>query len=499
MRWRFRLRPVVFSLLFLRGPVAACWSLFERDSRRQSLERTLSDLAARGESFDLDVLKPKVFAGQRNGAADFLSAISKIHFERTNKISPFCEMVMARVGSGAALVLSRTTNWPGSSEIEGDVEMVWRGLPELLQQNQEALAGLQACRMHDTIVVHQGYGESPFSVRSPHLGDYKRANQLILCATLLDLRTGSGHQVPQRLINAVKLLGIYRGEYTVISQLVRHAVARMLAEAIWESFQVRVWSEPQLVELQNAWRDVEFAEPLVAAGRFERAMGLIEWRGLMKSATSVKTVSESFKRFYGEGFWEDPARNADYVFWLYWHAHQDAEFLVTEYQRLTEAMEDLARLKSRRGVAGRFDYEPSPHHRFSRILYPASSRFADRLAQVESIRSIALAAVAVERFRIRNSRLPERLADLRPQYLSRIPVDWFDGRHIRFRRVGLGQYLIYSVGENRIDDGGSTTGEEERWFDELDLVWPIAGGAAQVEDARRRLSGERVGFYDDEW
>src|SRR5262249_14654539 len=63
-----------------------------------------------------------------------------------------------------------------------------------------------------------------------------------------------------------------------------------------------------------------------------------------------------------------------------------------------------------------------------------------------------IAAVAIERYRLANGRWPERLEDLVPAYLSKIPIDPFDGQPIRFRRLKDG-VIIYTVGEGQDEDG----------------------------------------------
>jgi hypothetical protein len=51
---------------------------------------------------------------------------------------------------------------------------------------------------------------------------------------------------------------------------------------------------------------------------------------------------------------------------------------------------------------------------------------------------------------------PQSLAQLVPQYLSRLALDPFDpgGGHLRYKRAGDGPYQLYSVGSNGVDDGG---------------------------------------------
>ena len=48
---------------------------------------------------------------------------------------------------------------------------------------------------------------------------------------------------------------------------------------------------------------------------------------------------------------------------------------------------------------------------------------------------LALAAVAVARYRLANGQLPDRLEDLAPKYLESVPVDPFDGKPIRYKKT----------------------------------------------------------------
>jgi hypothetical protein len=78
-----------------------------------------------------------------------------------------------------------------------------------------------------------------------------------------------------------------------------------------------------------------------------------------------------------------------------------------------------------------------------------TKRFLEVRAELRS----AAAALAVERFRRRHGRWPERLEDLVPDYLDRVPADPYDGAPLRLRKLADG-LVIYSVGANGQDDGG---------------------------------------------
>ena len=101
------------------------------------------------------------------------------------------------------------------------------------------------------------------------------------------------------------------------------------------------------------------------------------------------------------------------------------------------------------------------------------------IAQLRCVQTL----LAVERYRAERGDLPASLADLVPTYLPAVPIDPFDGRELRYRIIrgetiklnilkrnekddnypyetelaevpGRG-YMVYSVGQNRVDDGGT--------------------------------------------
>ena len=64
-------------------------------------------------------------------------------------------------------------------------------------------------------------------------------------------------------------------------------------------------------------------------------------------------------------------------------------------------------------------------------------------------------AIAVERYRLQHGELPAALYELCPAYIDSLPFDPFTGKELLFSRDEE-TYVVYSVGANRRDDGGST-------------------------------------------
>lgn len=86
--------------------------------------------------------------------------------------------------------------------------------------------------------------------------------------------------------------------------------------------------------------------------------------------------------------------------------------------------------------------------------------------------------IAVARYRAEHGALPQKLADVVPQYIDDIPVDPFDGRPMRYVILG-GNALIYSVGPDRKDDGGKDYDTKTELGDLVFLLLPAASADSQ--------------------
>ena len=99
---------------------------------------------------------------------------------------------------------------------------------------------------------------------------------------------------------------------------------------------------------------------------------------------------------------------------------------------------------------------------FVQILAPSFDQ-CHRLAgrAVGSLRS-AEVAVKVERYRLANGRLPKSLDELRQFTGIDLPSDPFTGRDLVFKSQG-DAFMVYSIGEDRSDDGGPLQQPQKDW------------------------------------
>ena len=78
---------------------------------------------------------------------------------------------------------------------------------------------------------------------------------------------------------------------------------------------------------------------------------------------------------------------------------------------------------------------------------------------------MAIAAVALKRYQLRNGNWPENLKPILQELSHRAQRDLADADTIRYHRNSNGTFLLYSAGLDGKDDGGDP---------DRDLVWPTA-------------------------
>jgi hypothetical protein len=71
----------------------------------------------------------------------------------------------------------------------------------------------------------------------------------------------------------------------------------------------------------------------------------------------------------------------------------------------------------------------------------------------------ALVALAGERYRIARGHWPKSLSDLVPQFLANVPLDPYDAKPLRYRRLEDG-VVIYCIGPDEVDNGGKISRED---------------------------------------
>jgi hypothetical protein len=125
---------------------------------------------------------------------------------------------------------------------------------------------------------------------------------------------------------------------------------------------------------------------------------------------------------------------------------------------------------------------------FSESITGLGSSF-HRAIVAETSRRVVITAIALKRFQLQNGIFPEKLSELTPEFLSSVPLDPIDGKPLRYKKNSDGTFLLYSIGDNDVDDGGDptyptgVTGSSFYWqnYHARDWVWPQPATPAEVQ------------------
>ncbi len=90
----------------------------------------------------------------------------------------------------------------------------------------------------------------------------------------------------------------------------------------------------------------------------------------------------------------------------------------------------------------------------TRLLLPAMSKMGEAFRREHAYLRCMIVALAAERYRREKKVWPDNIDQLCPQFLAAVPLDPYDGKPLRYRRV-KGGVVIYSVGHDVVDDGGN--------------------------------------------
>jgi hypothetical protein len=126
-------------------------------------------------------------------------------------------------------------------------------------------------------------------------------------------------------------------------------------------------------------------------------------------------------------------------------------------------------------------------------------KFFSKLASAKIAQQLAMTACALERYKLEAGRYPEELNQLVPKFLESVPLDPIDGKPLRYHQSSDRRFLLYSIGENAVDDGGDpnreNTAPASRWIRPLhplygrDWVWPLPATEDQILEWERHESG----------
>ena len=327
----------------------------------------------------------------------------------------------------------------------------------------------------------------------PHLVQFKLLSQQLSITAMQALHENDLEEANHNLIAGADLMRLWDDEPFLISALVRNACLRISISAAWEGLQHGGWTDAQLAALQSAWERIDLINSMATALYGERALG----SDVMTQARKVKSVDDLSA--FGSSGGTGPANLADWInrflvspkavlhdtyeryprFWS-WKSKWSFEEELCGLQLATAAV-NASRHMQTNGIfvpvfnelaiqsSNILKLHARARDRFmllneqSGFLYDSSTLDVDqnamrKIAGVETARRLLITAIALKRYHLRHAAWPDKLEQLVPDFLAQVPIDFMDGKPLRYRLLPTGlleyPFRLYSVGVDGKDDGG---------------------------------------------
>ena len=246
---------------------------------------------------------------------------------------------------------------------------------------------------------------------------------------------------------------------TLIAAIIRVNLYGPYLRSIEEGIRLDLWSESQLRQLESELPMVDLIGSVKLGLQGERA-SLVALLGQDKPTIEAQTLLDNLAWWGGR----QPAKWMP-AFLQYAPAGWRYQNLVNLCMQRTKEIDvlkipghqirpaDLQRVATEVHAGLR---SLGPYNFLNRYVAPNFSGAVTLAALCQSAVDLTTLASSLQRYRKENGNYPEELSALVPKYLATLPKDICTGDLPKYRREANGTFLLYSVGFNLTDDGGSS-------------------------------------------
>ncbi len=487
---------IIAGVFFLRSQAggADLAEATRRSLRRQGFKTELSE-------FDFSTSPEMQIRASALTNADIITpGIQGRDYARRSVLWQYNPELMALVGPDVAVVA-----WEQERLSRYSREDLWAALREILSENSSVLDAACEAALAGPIGFDLNAGDGN-AMLLLHLGRLQRLAEEFGTRAVLELHDGNQAAAWTNVLAATRLITAWDPERVEGSYMVRYGCLEITYGTIWQALQAGGWSEDQLARLQAEWAGADLFKGLPDTAAFNRARMVATCKQdrqqpLPPAVTATQILHSPRAAWYNanrrsrraryreEGTYEDEAalllyyRDREVQLWRAVQAHTWSEM------RRFPGVTNTAPFRSR---------DRSSHLQ----LMMDNMRTAMRIggggvsllglaAQAEARRRLVVTAVALERYHARFGSYPKDLAELVPGLLPSLPMDFMDGQPLRYRLRPDGHFVLYSVGLDCVDNGGTAppTGRRESLsrsqefgaWQGTDLVWPRPASGAEVK------------------
>ena len=301
--------------------------------------------------------------------------------------------------------------------------------------------------------------ENPAEILLPHLAILKQCSLTLQLRAIAELQNGQSEQAFDDVKLALRLAGSVRTGPFIITHLVRIAILQITLQPVWEGLAEHKWSDAQLAELDSELSKLDFLADYEFSVRSERAahIKIVDWMERKRSRFGelFNMIDNDYKKTMNN-FGLSVEIYLMPKGWYY-----QSEIVLSKVQQqwglpmVNDPQQTVSPQSARESVDAVGSLRPTGVNLFARLLLPELGKYAERTAYGQNAANLARVAIALERYRLAHGEFPELLDALAPQFVEKIPHDIIGGQPLHYRCTPDGQFVLYSIGWNERDDGGT--------------------------------------------
>jgi hypothetical protein len=437
-----------------------------------------------------------------NGAPTVVAAIERL---KPRMVLPASYPLRMRlVPSGRALVGFQDNFWAetgphyhGGEWVRETVTNHWDQLALDLKANEATLSEIQAALEKPVLNNRLDFSEG-ISMKFLHLPAGRALTRWLGSGCQLALREGRNSDALHFLHSEIRLPRLFAEDRIIGSELVRIAIGTIAMSDTWEALQAGGWMEEDLAALQKAWERQEFATAMAHSLEGEKIFCAVvaeQMRASNEDASRMifRNQPGGLRRNLGES----AVKQIYSWVWRFAWSHQAQLREQKDLHWLNQLMRTGTNDKCYSNIKAPLVQlvEDIGEKRFYDVLrYPGldsvyASQAIIKAMRAETDRSLTLCAIGLKRYSLRHGELPATIEQLVPEFLATLPIDYMDGKPVKYRLNPDGSFTLYSVGEDGKDGGGDLTppagSRSKDMWGRRDCVWPAPALPEEIEAYRK--------------
>jgi tetratricopeptide (TPR) repeat protein len=300
--------------------------------------------------------------------------------------------------------------------------------------------------------------QPPAAILLPHLGMMRHVEKALSLRSLAELQNGQSDKALADLNLSFRLIDSARGEPFLISHLVRIAMWQPALQTIYEGLARHQWSDSQLVGIDSQLAKMDFLADYEYSISGEQALELANTEYLRRTSdfgmldySDNGSHNDQFRSFVfrllpGAFFYQNELTMLQ--------LNQECGLLLVDDQNHSVSPH-LVQQKT--AAESKALSHLSYGNVMARFILPSLDNAVKKTAYAQETVDLARIANALERYRLAMGVYPDSLDALAPHFLPGVPNDIIDAGPLHYRRTSDGQFILYSIGWNETDDGGTVS------------------------------------------